>query len=39
MGPIGLVTVLVMIPGACLLLGVLVYYGAAKRWTKSVADA
>ena len=39
MGPAGLVTVLVMIPGACLLLGVLVYYGAAKRWTKSVADA
>jgi hypothetical protein len=37
MGPAGLVTVLVMIPGACLLLGVLVYYGAAKRWTKSAA--
>jgi hypothetical protein len=38
-GPVGLVTVLVVIPGACLLLGVLVYYAAAKRWTKSVADA
>lgn len=36
-GPVGLVTVLVVIPGACLLFGVLVYYGAAKRWTKSAA--
>lgn len=28
---------LVVIPGACLLLGVLVYQAAAKRWAKSVA--
>ena len=37
--PVGLIALLVLIPGACLVLGVLVYYGAAKRWTKSVADA
>jgi hypothetical protein len=36
-GPVGLITVLVVIPGACLLLGVLVYHAAAKRWTKSAA--
>ena len=36
-GPVGLVTVLVVIPGTCLMLGVLVYCGAAKRWTKSAA--
>jgi len=36
-GPVGLITVLVVIPGVCLLLGVLVYYAAAKRWTKSAA--
>jgi len=36
-GPVGLITVLVLIPGGCLLLGVLVYYAMAKRWTKSVA--
>jgi hypothetical protein len=36
-GPVGLITVLVLIPGGCLLLGVLVYYAVAKRWTKSVA--
>ena len=34
-GPLGLITVLVIIPGACLLLGVLVYYAGAKRWRKS----
>jgi hypothetical protein len=36
-GPVGLITVLVLIPGACLLLGVLAYHAAAKRWTKSAA--
>jgi hypothetical protein len=36
-GPVGLIAVLVLIPGACLLLGVMVYHAAAKRWTKSVA--
>jgi hypothetical protein len=36
-GPVGLVTVLVLIPGGCLLLGVLVYHAAVKRWTKSAA--
>jgi vacuolar-type H+-ATPase subunit I/STV1 len=36
-GPVGLITVLVVIPGACLLLGVLVDHAAAKRWTKSAA--
>jgi len=30
-GPVGLVTVLVAIPGACLLFGVLVYHAAATR--------
>ena len=35
-GPLGLITVLVLIPGACLLLGVMVYHAAAK-WTKSAA--
>jgi hypothetical protein len=34
-GPSGLVAVLVLIPGACLLIGVLIYYGMAKRWTRS----
>jgi hypothetical protein len=36
-GPAGLITVLVVIPGACLLLGVLVYHAASRRWTKSAA--
>jgi hypothetical protein len=36
-GPVGLITVLVLIPGACLLVGVLAYYAAVKRWTKSDA--
>lgn len=36
-GPVGLITLLVLIPGACLLLGVLAYHAAAKRWTKSAA--
>jgi hypothetical protein len=36
-GPVGLITVLVVIPGACLLLGVLVYHATAKQWTKSAA--
>jgi hypothetical protein len=36
-GPVGLITVLVVIPGACLLLGVLVYHAVAKRWMKPAA--
>jgi hypothetical protein len=32
-----LVILLVLIPGACLLLGVLVYHAAARRWAKSAA--
>jgi hypothetical protein len=36
-GPVGLITLLVLIPGACLLLGVLGYHAAVKRWTKSAA--
>jgi len=32
-----LMILLVLIPGACLLLGVLVYHAAARRWMKSVA--
>ena len=36
-GPVGLISVLVLIPGACLLLGVLVYHAAGKRWTKAAA--
>ena len=37
LGPVGLLTVLVLIPGGCLLLGVLVYNAVAKRWTKTAA--
>lgn len=36
-GPIGLIALLVLIPGACLLVGVMVYYAVATRWRKSVA--
>jgi hypothetical protein len=36
-GPVGLITLLVLIPGACLLLGVLAYYAVARQWTKTVA--
>jgi len=36
-GPVGLIAMLVLVPGASLLLGVLVYHAAAKRWTRSVA--
>ena len=34
-GPVGLLALLVLIPGACLLLGVLAYSAAAKRRTKA----
>ena len=36
-GPVGLITMLVVIPGVCLLFGVLIYHAAAKRWTKAAA--
>jgi hypothetical protein len=36
-GPTGLMIVLVLIPGACLLVGVMAYYAVATRWRKSVA--
>jgi hypothetical protein len=36
-GPAGLIAVLVLIPGACLLIGVLVYQAASRRWAKSAA--
>jgi hypothetical protein len=36
-GLVGLIMVLVVIPGACLLLGVVAYYAVAKRWTKATA--
>jgi hypothetical protein len=36
-GAVGLIAVLVLIPGGCLLLGVLVYHVVAKLWTKSAA--
>ena len=36
-GLAGLIMVLVVIPGVCLLLGVVGYYAVAKRWTKSAA--
>ena len=36
-GPLALMFLLVLIPGACLLVGVLAYSAVAKRWTKSVA--
>ena len=36
-GPVGLIFVLVLIPAACLLVGVLAYSAVAKRWTKTVA--
>ncbi len=36
-GPVGLMMVLVLIPGACLLFGVVGYYAVATRWTKSAA--
>lgn len=36
-GPLGVLALLVLIPGACLLAGVLVYHAVANRGTKSAA--